>query len=149
MSVFDNKPAEKSAAKTPAQPAQSQPAQDQRQGNSGQGDDPGAGLGQALQTQHQARTEVPGHPGIDARLDNRAGAFRPPLEEWPAKPQQIDGPDVEHQVEHTRATLKKLTEVDGDVKGQYSPGPHGLSDEKLRETGDPLYGTESVENPKG
>jgi hypothetical protein len=138
--MADTKPSEasKPAAQEPkSEPKQSQPAAQSaqpRQGNSGQSEDPGAGLAGALQTQFETRTQVPGHPGIDARLDNRAGAFRPPLEEWPAKPQQIDGPDVAHQVEHTRATLQDREQDLGPRKGAFSIGSHGLStDESLRE----------------
>lgn len=145
MSVFDNKPAEqKPAAKT------GQPASPQRQANSGQNEEPGEGLKEALQASHESRTKVPGFDGVDARLDNRSGAERPPLEEWPAKPQQVDGPDVAGQLEHTRRVLAERESADaGNRKGQFSPGPHGLSDTGLRETGSPVYGTESVEDPKG
>lgn len=130
--AIENKPG---AAPQPGQPGQAKAQPEQpRQGNSGQNEDPGAGLGDALRSQYAARTTVPGHEGIDARLDNRQGRFRPPLEEWPAKPQQIDGPDVAHQVEHTRETLGRLTDEAGRVKGQFSIGSHGLSrDEGLRE----------------
>ncbi len=98
---------------------------------------------------HEARTTVPGADGVDARLDNRRGADRPPLETWPAKPQQIDGPDVMTQVEHTRKVLAERDDVAGERKGMFSAGPHGLSDESLRESGPkgetaPLYGTESL-----
>jgi hypothetical protein len=122
----------------PQPPAQAQAqaqASQPRRGNSGQSQDPGEGLREALQASHEARTTVPGRPGVDARLDNRTGAAAPRLEEWPAKPQQIDGPDLAGQAEHTRATLGQLTEPEGNVKGMYSPGPHGLSDEELRESG--------------
>ena len=131
--IFDNKPGEQKPAQTPS-PAQ--PSQAQRAGNSGQNQDPTKGVKDELQ--------VPGHPGIDARLDNRAGADRPPLEEWPAKPQQIDGPDVAHQIEHTRRTLKDREADLGERKGQFSPGPHGLSEESLRETDGPAYGPEGL-----
>jgi hypothetical protein len=134
----ENKPGEQ-AKPAPQQHVKPEP-QAPRQGNSGQSQDPGEGLGDALQAQHKARTEVPGHPGIDARLDNRAGVFRPPLEEWPAKPQQIDGPDVAHQVEHTRETLKKVEESVGPVKGQFSIGSHGLSQDKSLREGRPVQG---------
>lgn len=145
--MAESKPAEPAKAAEPAKPAASpkvepkpEPAESPRGGNSGQDTDPTKGLADAVQAQHKARTEVPGHPGIDARLDNRSGAQRPPLEEWPAKPQQVDGPDVAHQVEHTRATLKEFEESTGPVKGQYSIGSHGLSkDESLRE-GRPVQG---------
>lgn len=133
----------------PSQPSQpqkpeSQPASQQRQANSGQADEPGEGLRDALQAAHAARTTVQGRPGVDARLDNRTGAAAPRLEEWPAKPQQIDGPDLAHQAEHTAATLRNLEQEVGDRKGMYSPGPHGLSEESLRETDGPVFGTESL-----
>lgn len=111
---------------------------------------PGGNVSDDLQAAHERRTTVPGSPGVDARLDNRTGSDRPPLETFPAKPQQIDGPDVAHQAEHTRATLAaRATGDDVERKGQFSPGPHGLSDESLRAgklgDGSPtLYGTESL-----
>ena len=120
-----------------------QAAQDVRRGNSGQTEDPNAGARAATEAAHAARVSVPGHPTVDARLDNRQGRYRPPLESYPAKPQQIDGPDIIHHNEHVRATLDKLTEVEGDVKGMFSPGPHGLSDESLRE-GETSFGTEGL-----
>lgn len=110
----------------------------------------GDGVKDEARNAHEARTAVPGADGVDARLDNRRGADRPPLETWPAKPQQIDGPDVLTQVEHTRKTLADREDAgDGDRKGMFSAGPHGLSDESLRESGpkgatEPLYGTESL-----
>lgn len=77
--------------------------------------------------------------GIDPRLDNRTGDARPPLEEHPAKPQQIDGPDVMHQAEHTRRVLADRDGNDTTArKGMFSPGPHGLSDEAQRETDQPF-----------
>jgi len=102
----------------------------------------------SVEQAHEARITVPGASKVDARLDNRTGADRPPLEKFPAKPQQVDGPDVIHQVEHTRATLKKdaLGNDVGDPgarKGMFSPGPHGLSDESLRE-GETSFGTEGL-----
>jgi hypothetical protein len=131
-----NQPATQSAAQ---QPAQQKPAA-QPAGQPRQGEEQGEGLAEVVRTAHRLRIEVPGAPGVDARLDNRQGRFRPQFEEWPAKPQQIDGPDVVHQVEHTRETLNQLTEVEGDVKGMYSIGSHGLSkDEELRE-GRPVQG---------
>lgn len=127
-----SKPAEPQAQ--PAKPDQ-QPASQPRRASSGPSQDPGEGLREALQASHEARTTVPGAPGVDARLDNRTGAARPRLEEWPAKPQQVDGPDLAHQAEHTAAVLRERAEVAGERKGMYSPGPHGLSDEELRESG--------------
>ncbi|MEU1810958.1 hypothetical protein [Micromonospora aurantiaca (nom. illeg.)] len=110
---------------------------------------PQAGVRQEVTDAHQARIAVPGADQVDARLDNRTGADRPPVEQWPAKPQQIDGPDVAHQVEHTRRTLREREQGTGVRKGMFSPGPHGLSDESLREGGpkgteQTLYGTESL-----
>lgn len=114
-------------------------------------DDPGANVASELQAAHEARVTVPGAPSVDARLDNRTGDQRPPVEEFPAKPQQVDGPDVVHQLEHTRKVLADRDNAKdaGERKGMFSPGPHGLSPESVRE-GDPakkddapLYGTES------
>ena len=111
--------------------------------------DPGSGVREQLRAAHEARTTVPGAPGVDARLDNRSGADRPPLETWPAKPQQIDGPDVMAQAEHTRRVLADRQGDDNTPrKGMFSPGPHGLSEEAVREPaghdGQTLYGTESL-----
>jgi hypothetical protein len=103
----------------------------------------GGDVADRLRTAHEARVTVPGASNVDARLDNRTGADRPPLESFPAKPQQIDGPDVMHQVEHTRRTLKQREQEAGDRKGMFSPGPHGLSDERLRE-GETTFGTEGL-----
>ena len=117
----------------------------------GQDSNPGAGVADQLRESFEARTTVPGADNVDARLDNRRGADRPKLEEWPAVPQQVDGPDVMHQAEHTRKVLQDRDDaVDmGERKGMFSPGPHGLSDETLREGGpvgqeQTLYGTESL-----
>lgn len=68
---------------------------------------------------------------IDPRLDNRVGDQRPPLETFPAKPQQIDGPDLAHQPNAKEAAeMAKDTEDEDDVtrKGDSSPGPHGLGE---------------------
>lgn len=105
-------------------------------------------VGDELAAAHEARVTVPGAPNVDARLDNRTGADRPKLETFPAKPQQIDGPDVMHQVEHTRKVLddraKGNEEDDVERKGMFSPGPHGLSDESLREGDEVTFGTEGL-----
>lgn len=79
----------------------------------------------------QARYRNPDNPDVDVRLDDRTGENRPPLEEFPAVPQQIDGPDVEHQAEHTAAHRAK-GKPDDDVarKGARSLGPHGLSEDE-------------------
>ena len=142
--MADSKPAEQAKNEPPKSTHQPQSASSLRQGNSGQSQDPGEGLREALQAAHEARTTVPGRPGVDARLDNRTGVAAPRVESWPAKPQQVDGPDLAHQAEHTAATLRNLEQEVGERKGMYSPGPHGLSDEKLRETESPLFGSESV-----
>lgn len=76
---------------------------------------------------HTQRVTVPGARNVDARLDNRFGAQRPPLEEFPAKPQQVDGPDIAGQIEHTARALQSA-EDKTPRKGMYSPGPYGLSD---------------------
>ena len=130
----------KSGEQATAQP-KPQPAPQPRQGNSGQNVEPGEGIRDAVESSFKARTQVPGFDGIDARLDNRSGAARPPLEEWPAKPQQIDGPDVAGQAEHTRKALQDRDSEDlGARKGMHSIGSHGLgSDEQLRE-GRPVQG---------
>jgi hypothetical protein len=138
--AIENKPGEQATAQP--KPAQSQPSPQPRQGNSGQDSEPGEGLADALEASFKARTEVPGHEGVDARLDNRAGAFRPRLEEWPAKPQQVDGPDLAGQIEHTKRALQERESEVGDRKGQFSPGPHGLSDESQR-------GGQAVEGAEG
>jgi hypothetical protein len=74
--------------------------------------------------------------GVDPRLDNRTGADRPPLESDPAVPQQVDGPDVMHQAEHTEAALKVKQAQAGQVKGMFSPGDHSLGDEDARKGND-------------
>lgn len=105
------------------------------------------GVAEEAKRTHEQRISVPGAANVDARLDNRVGADRPPLESFPAKPQQVDGPDVIHQVEHTRKVLADRAKGgDKDTverKGMFSPGPHGLSDEALRE-GDTTFGTEGL-----
>jgi hypothetical protein len=64
-------------------------------------------------------------PGIDPRLDNRTGDQRPKLEEFPAKPQQINGPELgEEKAAAARAERQDV----GQRKGAKSPGPHGLGD---------------------
>jgi hypothetical protein len=105
--------------------------------------DPNKGVQKAVQAEHEARVSGDGDT-VDARLDNRTGADRPKVETYPAKPQQVDGPDVMHQVEHTRRTLADRQKAVGKRKGMFSPGPHGISDEKLREAQAPVFGTEGV-----
>jgi hypothetical protein len=66
-------------------------------------------------------------PQIDPRLDNRTGDQRPKLEDFPAKPQQIDGPEVGE--ERVRPAKRRRAVQDrGPAKGAKSPGPHGLGD---------------------
>lgn len=69
------------------------------------------------------------NPSIDPRLDNRTGDQRPKLEEFPAKPQQIDGPEIGEEKEHAKRVARQdRGEVGGPRKGAKSPGPHGLGD---------------------
>lgn len=78
--------------------------------------------------------------GVHPALDNRMGADRPPLENDPAVPQQVDGPDLLHQAEHAEAVERAAREA-GDIprKGMFSPGDHGLGDLSARERGDEGY----------
>ncbi|MFD5294780.1 hypothetical protein ACFWJU_06190 [Streptomyces mutabilis] len=64
-------------------------------------------------------------PGIDPRLDNRTGDQRPKLEDFPAKPQQIDGPELGQE---RKVAARAKDEDGGPRKGAKSPGPHGLGD---------------------
>lgn len=65
---------------------------------------------------------------IDPRLDNRHGRQRPPLETFPAKPQQIDGPDVTDTVPRPEEMAKAEEKDRVTRKGMVSPGDHGLGD---------------------
>jgi hypothetical protein len=105
-------------------------------------DNKGGNLAEAQERGLQVRTEVPDAPEqftVDARLDNRSGTDRPPLLQYPAVPQQVDGPDVMHQVEFTRNFLESGQNVDtGPRLGMFSVGPHGLTaDESARSGDDP------------
>lgn len=111
-------------------------------------DNPGAGVADELRESYNARTQVPGAPGVDARLDNRRGNDRPVIGE--VKPQQIDGPDITEQAEWTRNAIanRDANTAEGRA-GMFSAGPHGRSDDSLREGGKlgenkTLYGTESL-----
>lgn len=70
----------------------------------------------------------------DPRLDNRRGMDRPKLEEFPAKPQQVDGGDISNipsnskEVDKAVEELNKTAEKTGHVKGAQSPGPVGLGE---------------------
>lgn len=70
----------------------------------------------------------------DPRLDNRRGVDRPKLEDFPAKPQQVDGGDISSmprnsaEVDKAAAELNKTAEKQGKVKGAQSPGPVGLGE---------------------
>jgi len=108
-----------------------------------------SGIREQVQAAAEARRTVPGASNVDARLDNRGGRQRPALEEWPAKPQQIDGPDLSTQDEFTRAALQDRRDDETERKGMFSPGPHGLSNVTLRDGGpvgetQVLYGTEGL-----
>lgn len=94
----------------------------------------GSDVSKGLEQQHEARTTLADESGlvkgatVDARLDNRVGADRPRQVDFPAVPQQIDGPDLAHQEEFTRRYLDNLkSEKAEGLLGQASPGPHGLS----------------------
>lgn len=115
----------------------SQGSNDSRNSGGSQGsNDPGANLSDALQETHDSRVTLQDESVlatqedvVDARLDNREGADRPRRVEFPAVPQQVDGPDVAHQAEFTRRYLQnKESEPVKDALGMASPGPHGLSD---------------------
>lgn len=101
---------------------------------------PGSGVKDALEEAHEGRTSLADTKGlakgevVDARLDNRTGTDRPRRESWPAVPQQVDGPDVVHQAEFTKAYLDAVDSsvASGSRKGMHSPGPHGLGSEDER-----------------
>jgi hypothetical protein len=111
----------KKAAEAAEEAKAAKKAEEQAEPETGGGNDP------------QARNRNPSNPDVDVRLDDRTGRDRPPLEEFPAVPQQVDGPDVEHQAEHTAAHMAELAKGDDgdDVerKGAKSLGPHGLGDD--------------------
>jgi len=79
------------------------------------------------ETSTQALAVDAERPGIDPRLDNRTGDQRPKLEEFPAKPQQIDGPELGEE-KAVAARADRDREDVGQRKGAKSPGPHGLGD---------------------
>lgn len=77
--------------------------------------------------------------GVNPRLDNRLGDQRPPLEEYPAKPQQVPGPEVGHFAEHAEefAELNSKFTGEKDVErlgGLRTEGRHGLGDRGVDET---------------
>lgn len=151
MATNDDKPDPKKGTQTGAGRTDAQHTRSAGDSQSaGQTQDPNAGVRRQVANAYEARVSVPGADNVDARLDNRTGADRPPIEQWPAKPQQVDGPDVVHQVEFTRQVLADREQGDTeDRKGMFSPGPHGLGDETLRESGpagetQTLYGTEGL-----
>jgi hypothetical protein len=94
----DSKPTEQSAAPKPAPPKNEPTARDG-----------GDSIADATKAAHSARTIVPGREGVDARLDNRTPEALEQRTFGPddAKPQQVDGPDVAGQIEHTRSVLAK------------------------------------------
>lgn len=79
---------------------------------------------------------------LDPRLDNRMGKDRPVLESFPAKPQQIDGPDVTDTLPRPEEVKKAEENSSIPRKGMFSPGPHGLGDTKA------VPFEEAVENPE-
>lgn len=76
-----------------------------------------------------------GRDDVDPRLDNRTGSARPPLENDPAVPQQIDGPDLLGQEAHAEAVREMEARGDIPRKGMFSPGDHGLGDLDARDRG--------------
>lgn len=147
--------ANKAVAAKKAQPASSDSSAARgsaqvRAARTGTRDDsnPGGGVADQLREAYEARTVVPGAPGVDARLDNRRGNDRPVVGD--VKPQQIDGPDITEQVEWTkRAIAEREANTAEGRAGMFSAGPHGRSDDSLREGGalgekKTLYGTESL-----
>lgn len=64
--------------------------------------------------------------GVNPALDNRTGDQRPQAAEWPAKPQQVDGPEVGRLAEHAEKVGDTFTPASGDPIGAKSEGPHGL-----------------------
>lgn len=83
----------------------------------------------------EAQQDEYGTLGVNPALDNRTGDQRPYVAEYPAKPQQIPGPEVGHFAEHAekhRALADKFARKD-DALGMRSPGRHGLGDKGLDE----------------
>jgi hypothetical protein len=69
---------------------------------------------------------------VNPNLDNRTGDQRPPLVDFPAKPQQVDGPEVGHFAEHDEEHGEEFAERFGPKvdrpAGMKSEGQHGLGD---------------------
>ena len=69
----------------------------------------------------------------DPRLDNRRGSARPKLEDFPAKPQQVDGGDLSNIPRTSKevdAAVKDAEKKDTvNRKGAQSPGPVGLGED--------------------
>lgn len=90
--------------------------------------DPGAKKDPEVATEELKASEET----IDPRLDNRTGDQRPPLETFPAKPQQVDGPSIENHPTAKEAAQIVHEKQEGNGpdgvarKGMHSPGPHGL-----------------------
>ncbi len=80
--------------------------------------------------------------GVNPALDNRTGDQRPEMVEWPAKPQQVDGPEVGHFAEHAEqfgdAASKSTPAAPAGTKaeGPHGLGPHGSTVEDAH--GEPL-----------
>jgi hypothetical protein len=76
--------------------------------------------------------------GVNPRLDNRLGDQRPPLEEYPAKPQQVPGPEVGHFAEHAEQQRELFSKFSGDdverLGGVRQEGRHGLGERGVDET---------------
>jgi hypothetical protein len=101
----------------------------------------GGNVEEQTQAQHESRVTLGDTEGlakdvaVDARLDNRTGDARPRRVDFPAAPQQVDGPDLPHQNEYTRRYLDGLEKSKtkaGDLLGAHSAGPHSLSKDEER-----------------
>lgn len=69
--------------------------------------------------------------GVDPRVDNRMGRQRPRKVEWPAKPQQVDGPEVgeDFSAHYPPEGEKFRDNEDFEPMGQHSAGRHGLGED--------------------
>jgi len=95
------------------------------QGTPSTGSTTDGGRAQNTESRAQELAVDANEPRIDPRLDNRTGDQRPKLETFPAKPQQVDGPELgEEKAFAARAEREDV----GTRKGAKSPGPHGLGD---------------------
>lgn len=101
----------------------------------GQGDRSAADLdrdrrvGRASGTVTDAQAAEYDQVGVNVALDNRTGDQRPQRQDFPAVPQQVDGPEVGHFAEHaeqTKGLASKFAAKGDRPVGMKSEGPHGL-----------------------